>query len=284
MTSTWTPLGIDTQSKVRTCFGAIYDLGAGGAVTEVQAGTGISVDDTDPSAPIVANAGVLSVAASTGITVGGTAQNPTIANAGVLSVAAGTGISVGGTAQNPSVANSGVLSVAAGGNIAVGGTAQNPSVALASPLTGPISVTGDFSASGITTIYGLVTDSLSDTTRVSSAGSWDSPVAVAVTAAGGYAGSTAATSARRGVVRITNADTLPVGEQLIITVPTTYGTLNTVMKTYSLFKSGDVDLSQSVSGAVAGANALIFYVTNVGGAPSVAGTFTVAWEAEVWNV
>lgn len=49
------------------------------------------------------NTGVLSVTAGTGITVGGTAQDPVISNSGVLSVTAGSGISVGGTAQNPIV-------------------------------------------------------------------------------------------------------------------------------------------------------------------------------------
>lgn len=52
--------------------------GGGGSVVSVQAGTGISVDATDPANPIVSNTGVLSVTAGTGITLGGTAANPII--------------------------------------------------------------------------------------------------------------------------------------------------------------------------------------------------------------
>jgi hypothetical protein len=104
-------------------------VGGGGAVSSIVAGTGISVSGT--STVTVSNTGVLSVAsAGTGITIGGTASAPTVQNDGVLSVAsAGTGITIGGTAQNPTVQNDGVLSVtSAGTGITIGGTAQNPTV------------------------------------------------------------------------------------------------------------------------------------------------------------
>ena len=98
--------------------------------TNLVAGSGIGLTPSLVNTSLtVDNTGVLSVSAGTGISVGGTAQNPSVANSGVLSVAAGTGISLGGTAQNPSVANAGVLSVSAGTGISVGGTAQNPSIA-----------------------------------------------------------------------------------------------------------------------------------------------------------
>lgn len=128
MTSTWTPLGIDSQSNLRTAFGRSYSIASAGAVTTVTGGTGITVGGT-ATAPTITNAGVITVTAGTGIANGGTAQNPVLSNSGVLGVSAGTGISLGGTSQNPSVTNNGVLSVTAGTGISLGGTAQNPSVA-----------------------------------------------------------------------------------------------------------------------------------------------------------
>lgn len=51
----------------------------GDAVSVVVPGDGITVDDTDPSNPIVANAGVITVVAGTGITVDNTnPQNPIV--------------------------------------------------------------------------------------------------------------------------------------------------------------------------------------------------------------
>jgi hypothetical protein len=58
--------------------------------------------------PASAIAGVESVVAGTGITIGGTASDPIVNNAGVLSVSAGTGISVGGTASAPVINVSGL--------------------------------------------------------------------------------------------------------------------------------------------------------------------------------
>ena len=64
--------------------------------------------------------GVLSVSAGAGITVGGTAQNPTVANAGVVSLTAGTGVALTGTAQAPVVSTvfapiaSGTITIAPG--------------------------------------------------------------------------------------------------------------------------------------------------------------------------
>lgn len=53
--------------------------GGGGTVESVVAGTGISVNNADPTNPVVSNTGILSVSAGTGI--GVTAgQNPTISN------------------------------------------------------------------------------------------------------------------------------------------------------------------------------------------------------------
>jgi hypothetical protein len=70
-------------------------------VESITAGSGISVDNTVETAPVVSNTGVLSVSAGTGISLSGTASAPVVSNAGVLSVSAGTGISLSGTASAP---------------------------------------------------------------------------------------------------------------------------------------------------------------------------------------
>lgn len=146
MTSTWTPLGIDSESKVRTCFGRIYDLGEGGAVTEITGGTGISTGGT-PTAPIIYNDGVLVVNAGPGIAVSGDAQTPTVSNTGVLGVSAGAGIAVSGTQSDRAIANTGVLAVSAGAGIAVSGTQADRTIVNTGVLsvtagTGGVSVTG----------------------------------------------------------------------------------------------------------------------------------------------
>jgi hypothetical protein len=126
MTSTWTPLGLDSQSNMRTCFGRKFSAADAGAVTQVQPGEGVAVDNTNPSAPVITNTGVLTVGSGIGITVDGPAGYPIVNNAGVLELVAGTGIAVSGTAAEPVVANTGVLSVTAGTGVSLGGTAQNP--------------------------------------------------------------------------------------------------------------------------------------------------------------
>jgi hypothetical protein len=129
-----------------------------GTITEVAAGTGISVS-TVGSVATVSNTGVLALTAGLNVSITGTAQNPVINSSGgaggiVDSVTAGTGsITVTGSAANPlvnntattqtvaagtgisvatvgtttTVTNTGVLTVAAGtGSITVTGTAANP--------------------------------------------------------------------------------------------------------------------------------------------------------------
>ncbi len=67
----------------------------GNGVESVQAGTGISVDNTDPKNPVVTNEGVLSVVAGAGVSVDNTdPKNPVVENTGVLSVVAGSNITV----------------------------------------------------------------------------------------------------------------------------------------------------------------------------------------------
>lgn len=80
-------------------------LGSGGAAVEsIVAGPGISIDATDPQNPIVSNTGVLSVTAGTGVTLGGTAQNPIInapAVGTVTSVSVASANGFAGSVTNP---------------------------------------------------------------------------------------------------------------------------------------------------------------------------------------
>lgn len=63
------------------------NTGGGDGVESVQAGNGISVDNTDPKNPIVENAGVLGVQSGSGISVDNTdPKNPVVWNWGVRSL------------------------------------------------------------------------------------------------------------------------------------------------------------------------------------------------------
>jgi hypothetical protein len=135
----------------------------GGTVNTVVSGTGISVDSSTPSAPIVSNTGVLSVGVGTGLVNTGTASAPVIEISGTGTITtevvdavrvdvSGTGGDyssfgvyprVGGSYVPPTEPlqlapvqyvddNAGVQSVAAGdASITVGGTAADPTLAVA---------------------------------------------------------------------------------------------------------------------------------------------------------
>jgi len=114
----WQSLQITTNNPPNTSPSFWAQVGGGGGVSSIVAGTGIAVSGT--SAVTVSNTGVLSVAsAGTGITIAGTAQNPTVQNTGVLSVSAGYGLSISGTAANPTLNNAGIVNVVAGTGIGV---------------------------------------------------------------------------------------------------------------------------------------------------------------------
>jgi hypothetical protein len=94
-----------------------------------------SITVSNPTGIVTLSAnGLLGVTQGLGIAVTGTAQNPVIANAGVVSLAVGAGLSSTGGA-NPTIANTGVLSVAAADtSIVVSGTAQNVIVRTSAPV------------------------------------------------------------------------------------------------------------------------------------------------------
>lgn len=128
-------------------------LDTSGIVSEIVAGTNVTVDNTDPTHPIVSAAGssavVESVVAGTNVTVDNTdPANPIVSASGVVeSVVAGTNVTVDNTdPANPIVNASGggggtVDSVVAGTGISVNsGDPANPIVSLDSTAVGAIRV------------------------------------------------------------------------------------------------------------------------------------------------
>lgn len=93
----------------------------GGTVTSVNAGTGIAVDNSNPSDPIVSNTGVLSNIAGTGISISSATGNSTITNTAPDQTVVITGsgdTTVTGTYPTFNISSdSGVASIIAGDNI-----------------------------------------------------------------------------------------------------------------------------------------------------------------------
>ena len=123
-------------------------------LTAPNAGTGITIGGTATN-PTITNSGVtgLTVAnAGTGIGITGTATNPTITNTGVTQLTAtnnGTGISIAGTPTVPVINNTGLLGLTApnaGTGISIGGTATNPTITNA----GVVGLTATNAGTGIT--------------------------------------------------------------------------------------------------------------------------------------
>ena len=101
----------------------------GGTVTSVNAGTGIAVDNSNPSSPIINNTGVLSNIAGNGISISGATGNSTITNTAPDQTVVITGsgdTTVTGTYPNFNVSSdSGVTQIVAGNDISIspiGGT------------------------------------------------------------------------------------------------------------------------------------------------------------------
>jgi hypothetical protein len=78
-----------------------WGVSGGGGVTSIVAGAGITVSGS--SAITITNAGVRSLTAGTGMSLTGTANNPTVVNNGVVTLTAGTGITLSGSANNPTI-------------------------------------------------------------------------------------------------------------------------------------------------------------------------------------
>jgi hypothetical protein len=106
----------------------IAPASAGGNITAIVAGVGISIDNTNPQIPVVNNTGVLTAVAGTGLTNVGTANDPEFDNNGVLlvAVAPASGLTQTGTAENPILSNTGILTLVASNGLVNIGTAQDP--------------------------------------------------------------------------------------------------------------------------------------------------------------
>ena len=123
--------------------GQTVALGASGTITAANPyaltiGTGLSGTSYDGSAAVtIANTGVLSNVAGTGISVSGATGNVTITNTApdqVVSLTAGSGISVSGTYPAFTVGNTGVLSWSGGTTGLTPATATTGAVTLAGTL------------------------------------------------------------------------------------------------------------------------------------------------------
>lgn len=87
-------------------------LTLGNALSQVQGGLGITIDNTNPNQPKIDNSGVLNIFPGAGISV--TGQNDlTVANTGVvsISVAPGTALTITNPGQNPTINNTGLASI-----------------------------------------------------------------------------------------------------------------------------------------------------------------------------
>lgn len=91
-------------------------------VVTAGSGIGLTTGGSDGSNFTIANTGVLSATAGTGIGLSGSTGNVTISNNGLLSASAGSGISVGTAAGNATITNTGVLSALAGTGIGLSGS------------------------------------------------------------------------------------------------------------------------------------------------------------------
>lgn len=123
--------------------GQTVSLGGSGTITAANPyaltiGTGLSGTSYDGSAAVtIANTGVLSNIAGTGISVSGATGNVTITNTApdqTVTLTAGSGISVSGTYPSFTVANTGVLSFSGGTTGLTPSTATTGAVTLAGTL------------------------------------------------------------------------------------------------------------------------------------------------------
>jgi hypothetical protein len=125
-------------------------------VTSIVAGSGIS-RSTATGAVTINNTGVLSAVAGTGVSVSSATGNVTIANTGVTSVIAGTGISVSSATGNVTISSTGggVTSFSAGTTGLTPATPTTGAIVLAGTLDITNGGTNATTASGARTNLGL---------------------------------------------------------------------------------------------------------------------------------
>jgi hypothetical protein len=117
---------------------------------------GVAIGITNGNGTIaIANTGVTSVIAGSGISRSAATGAVTIANTGVLSVIAGTGISVSSATGNVTIANTGVTSFSGGSTGLTPSSATTGAVSLAGTLALANGGTGATTAAGARTNLGL---------------------------------------------------------------------------------------------------------------------------------
>lgn len=127
-------LGGDTAYLFPT-LGQFNSLSNALSTVNISTSTGAGVSVSEPTANnfvfsnALSNAGGISFVSVPGSATLG------LSNAGVVGLAAGSGISVSGATGNITVANTGVLSVSAGSNVVVGGTASAPVINATTPIS-----------------------------------------------------------------------------------------------------------------------------------------------------
>jgi hypothetical protein len=192
--------------------GTIFDAG-NRVVTSVTptAGTGISLGSVVSTGPatswIITNTGVVSLTASTGLSVSSTTGAITITNTGVTSAAAGTGISLSASSGAVTFTNSGVTAIAGTTN-QIAASASTGSVTLSLPSTVAINTLnaatiGNISANHVGTGTYLTSLSGGSITAASVPNSALTNSSVTVTAGTGLSGGGAVSLG--GTVTITNA-------------------------------------------------------------------------------
>ena len=143
--------GVTATTTSNVNGGLLVALANTGVLSNV-AGSGISVSGAT-GAVTIGNTGVLSNVAGTGISVSGATGTSTISNTGVLSVATGSGISTSGSTGAITLANTGVLSNLAGTGISVSGGTGNVTIA----NTGLLSCASTGTGISTTTVSGALT-------------------------------------------------------------------------------------------------------------------------------
>ena len=138
---------VQLQDAVVRNYLGVDDSGQG-AVTAVTAGAGISVTGQQGGTQQITNTGLLGInaGAGTGVTVAGTATDPTLANDGVLSIVAGAGINVTGA--------TGVVTISEVSNSVVTYLVDPSVIAVNNPLTYPNPFTLAYTGAPYTTVIG----------------------------------------------------------------------------------------------------------------------------------
>jgi len=111
------------QPDISVAYWTVYSNGGQNVVSAINAGNGITVADGQSADPTIST----NLTAGTGVSItAGTGTELVVANTGVITATAGTGLSNSGTATNPVFNNTGVLSAGTGLGISNTGTATAP--------------------------------------------------------------------------------------------------------------------------------------------------------------